>query len=139
MFNLDTHEQKTIVRGGGRSRFVRTGHLLFAQERRLLGVAFDVDRLDAVGEPAALFEARGTSDFDVAEDGTIVYISRPDEFEDDLVWVDRSGVEEPLGAPPREYNYPKLSPDGTRVAVEIRAEGGRDIWIWDIQIGRAHV
>jgi len=48
-----------------------------------------------------------------------------------LVWVDREGREAPLKAPPRAYVYPRLSPDGTRVALEIRDQEN-DIWIWDL-------
>ena len=49
-----------------------------------------------------------------------------------LVWVDREGREEPIGAPPRYYVYPRLSPDGTRIALDVR-EGEEDIWIWDLE------
>jgi serine/threonine-protein kinase len=51
-----------------------------------------------------------------------------------LVWVDRRGREEDLGAPPDAYNYPRLSPNGSRVAVDLSAAGGnRDIYIWNIE------
>ncbi len=48
-----------------------------------------------------------------------------------LVWVDRQGREEPLKAPPRAYMYPRLSPDGTQVALDVRDQEN-DIWIWDL-------
>ena len=50
-----------------------------------------------------------------------------------LVWVDRQGVETPLSAslPPRAYGQPRVSPDGTRVAVVIDDEE-HDIWVWDV-------
>ena len=47
-----------------------------------------------------------------------------------LVWVDRQGREEPIKAPARPYFDPRLSPDGTRVALEIQDQE-RDIWILD--------
>jgi serine/threonine-protein kinase len=46
------------------------------------------------------------------------------------VWVTRHGQEAPITAPPRAYQLPRLSPDGTRVALGIRDEQ-QDIWIWD--------
>jgi serine/threonine-protein kinase len=49
-----------------------------------------------------------------------------------MVWVDRQGREEPIPAPPRPYAQPRLSPDGTRVAVAI-GDGDRDIWVWDLR------
>src|SRR4030095_1097602 len=48
-----------------------------------------------------------------------------------LVWVDRQGREAPIKAPPRGYVYPRLSPDGTRIALTI-ADQEHDIWIWDL-------
>jgi serine/threonine-protein kinase len=47
-----------------------------------------------------------------------------------VVWVDRKGREEDLGAPPGDYILPRLSPDGRRVALDV---GGpdRNIWVWD--------
>jgi eukaryotic-like serine/threonine-protein kinase len=47
-----------------------------------------------------------------------------------LVWVDRQGHEEPLGVPARAYNLVRISPDGTRAALDIRDQDN-DIWIWD--------
>jgi serine/threonine-protein kinase len=46
------------------------------------------------------------------------------------VWVDREGREEFVGAPSRGYTYPRLSPDGTRAAIDVR-EGEIDIFIFD--------
>ena len=48
-----------------------------------------------------------------------------------LVWVDREGREEPLGAEPHAYMTPRLSPDGTRVALH-RADETLDLWAWDL-------
>ena len=47
------------------------------------------------------------------------------------MWVDRKGREAPLKTPPRAYVYPRLSPDGTRVALDIRDQEN-DIWIWNL-------
>ena len=72
-------------------------------------------------------------DFDVADNGTVVYVpagggGSPART---LVWVDRRGKEETIPAPPRAYLYPRLSPDGTRVALDVREEE-TDIWVWDL-------
>jgi serine/threonine-protein kinase len=48
------------------------------------------------------------------------------------VWVDRAAREEPLAAPPRAYTQPRLSPDGTRIAVSI-SDQEQDTWIWDLR------
>ena len=48
-----------------------------------------------------------------------------------LVWVDRKGQETPIPAQPRAYAVARISPDGTRVALDMRDQTN-DIWIWDI-------
>jgi Tol biopolymer transport system component len=42
------------------------------------------------------------------------------------------GHEEAIAAPSRAYLYPRLSPDGTRIAVYC-ADQEQDIWIWDLR------
>jgi Tol biopolymer transport system component len=49
-----------------------------------------------------------------------------------LVWVDRKGNEEPLSAPLHAYFNPRISRDGTRVALGIETAGKRDIWVWNL-------
>jgi eukaryotic-like serine/threonine-protein kinase len=72
------------------------------------------------------------AEFALAEDGTLVYPTGGVTRNNTLVWVDRQGREEPLGAPPRRYNYPRISPDGTRIALDVQGPN-RDIWIWDLR------
>jgi Tol biopolymer transport system component len=47
------------------------------------------------------------------------------------VWVDRKAREEAITAPPRAYLAPRLSPDGTQLALDVRDQEN-DIWIWNI-------
>ena len=49
-----------------------------------------------------------------------------------LVWVDREGREEPLGADPLDYRQPDVSPEGGRVAVVRGAADEADIWVYDL-------
>ena len=51
-----------------------------------------------------------------------------------LVWVDRSGRQSPTGAPPHIYAGPRLSPDGTRVAVTV-ADRQNDLHVLDLKKG----
>ncbi len=48
-----------------------------------------------------------------------------------LVWVNRKGGETPIPAPPHAYAVARISPDGTRIALDARDQAN-DIWIWDI-------
>ena len=50
-----------------------------------------------------------------------------------LVWVDREGKKEPIAAPPAFYTNPRISADGTRVALRIGDDrGNSDIYIWNL-------
>ena len=77
----------------------------------------------------------GAANYDVSAQGTLAYVTgvTGDAFAQlrSLVWVNRQGREEPLDAPPRSYASPRLSPDGTRVALDIR-DLNNDIWILDL-------
>jgi Tol biopolymer transport system component len=46
-----------------------------------------------------------------------------------LVWVDRDGRETAVLAPPLGYEAVRLSPEGRRVALDVRGQED-DIWIW---------
>ncbi len=76
---------------------------------------------------------RGVGHFSLSHLGTLVYVpgGASEGGSSSLVWVDREGAVEPLGAPPHAYRGPRLSPDGQRLAVEI-AGTKRDIWVYDI-------
>src|ERR1700682_4675513 len=76
----------------------------------------------------------GAANFSVSREGTLVYVQATGalaSIQRSLAWVNRHGVEEPIAAPPRAYTLPRLSPDGTSVALDIRDQDN-DIWIWDL-------
>jgi serine/threonine-protein kinase len=138
--SLDTHTRKVVVNGGTDARYLPTGHIVYVVEGSLFAVPFDVASLETTGGPVPLIEGipqspvnlTGAAHFDVAGNGSLVYAAGLGSAEArTLVWVDRSGKEEPLGVAPRAYVYPRVSPDGTRVALDVRDEM-RDIWIWDL-------
>src|SRR5262249_19112535 len=116
--DIDTARITTLVRGGNRPRFVAGGYLAYMARGRAFAVPFAVDPLavPAGASPADLgFEA---GSFAVSASGTLVYATRNPAGDDErhsLVWVDRSGREASIAAPARWYQYPQISPDGTRV------------------------
>ena len=60
---------------------------------------------------------------------TVAYEATPERT---LVWVDRQGREEPIpNVPPRAYTFPRLSPDGRRIALDVRDQDN-DILTWDL-------
>jgi len=137
--NLQTGEQKILIRGGTNPRYAASGHLVYAVAGALRAVRFDPDSLHVIGNPVPIMESvkietGGTASFALARDGTLVYIQDVTQSpQRTLVWVDRQGREEPINIPPRGYVYPRISPDGTRVALDIRnSQQEGDIWVWDL-------
>ena len=139
--------QRTIVwQGGSDARYVRTGHLLFAVGDALFAVAFDGAQRRVLGGPVAVAQglsrpvnqsaSDGTANYAVSDTGTLVYLSGArlvgggEASFSTLVWLNRDGRETPLSAPSRAYTYARISPDGTRAALDVRDEQ-RDLWIWD--------
>jgi len=49
-----------------------------------------------------------------------------------LAWVDRAGRETATDAPAGAYTYPRVSPDGSRIAVTVFDGRQEDVWIWDL-------
>lgn len=138
VLDLATREQKVLIRGGSHPRYIPSGHIVYGVAGTLRAVAFDPDRLEVRGDPApvverVLMKSTGATDFAVSPAGALIYASGDSStlgVERALVWVDRQGREEPVGAPPRAYAYPRISPDGTRAALDIRDQEN-DIWVWD--------
>jgi hypothetical protein len=76
----------------------------------------------------------GTAGFAFSPTGTLVYLPVGESANRSLVWVDRRGSATPIAAPVRPYSYPRLSPDGRRVAVHVGV-GLSDIWAYDLDRG----
>jgi serine/threonine protein kinase/Tol biopolymer transport system component len=135
VLDLKTGQRKTLLRGGSAAEYVETGHLIYAAAGTLRAVRFDLARLEVLSDPVPAVEyvivaSTGAANYAVSRSGTLVY-APGDARARSLVWVDRQGHETPIKAPPRAYAIPRLSPDGTRIALDIRDQEN-DIWIWDL-------
>ena len=142
---LETGERKVLVQGGSYPRYLRadpetgltTGHLVFIRAGTLMAVPFDPVRLEVKGTPRPVIDGvsqttAGAGLFDFSDNGTLVYVPGPvQEARLQLVWVDRRGTEQPLGAPVRDYSTPTVAPDGGRVAVIVQG----DVWVFDVSRG----
>ena len=141
VLDLPTRTYQMVLRGGRWPRYVASGHLVYSTDTSLLAVPFDLDRLKVTGSPVSLLQQVAMTpgsgmDGAVSRTGTLVYVPGAASIADErmLVWVDRRGREEPVPAPLRTYQMARLSPDGTRVALDLRDEDN-DIWIWAFTSG----
>ena len=139
VLDIQTGKHTVLFRGGSHAHYVTSGHLVYATAGTLRAVPFDLTRLETYGTPVPIERnvvttANGAVDAVVAGDGTLAYVAggavaQPTRT---LVWVDRKGSETPIMAPPRVYTHPRLSPDGTRVAV-FAADQAQDLWMFDLR------
>jgi eukaryotic-like serine/threonine-protein kinase len=135
---LDTGERRLIIDGGTAPRYLSTGHLVYVHGGALMAVRFDPQRLEVAGPAVSLvkgvfMEARdGAAQYSVARNGTLVYIPSDISSADrKLVWVGRDGRAEPLKAPARAYEHPRLSPDGKKVILGITGDSP-NVFLYDI-------
>jgi len=107
----------------------------------LYATPFDLSKLEVSGDSipmvVGVFRMGRTtaSQIAVSDSGTLIYVPGVEGsggIQRNLVWVDRNGKEEPLAAQPNNYRIPRISPDGTKVAMDILSDEKSDIWIWDI-------
>jgi Tol biopolymer transport system component/tRNA A-37 threonylcarbamoyl transferase component Bud32 len=122
------------------------GQILFLRGGTLWAQPFDAGRLEFKGDPVPVAEAVGSVGdaprygyglFAASATGLLVY--RPDINQHlQLTWFDRPGNQSGTVGEPGRISFPRISPDGTRVAVtKSSAGGGRDIWIYDTAKGGA--
>jgi len=104
----------------------------------LMGVPFDLGSGSATGTPVALGPAvattlAGASMSALSPTGTLVY--EPATRETTLGWVDPRGQFTPLLSKLEAYAFPRLSPDGKRIALAVGADGRSEILLYDIASG----
>ena len=138
LLDLQTGNHTTLIRGGRDAQYVASGHLVYLAGRAMSAVRFDVSRRAVVGDPVRVIDGMadaptGALNVAVTEAGMLVFVPAGSDALTlrSLVWVDRQGHETAIPAPPRPYQSVRLSPDSTRVAVNIRDQEN-DIWLWDL-------
>jgi eukaryotic-like serine/threonine-protein kinase len=141
LLDVPTKQYRTLIRGGSAAVYVDPGYIVYAAGGGLRAVRFDSRRLEVQGDPVQVVDqvmvsSLGDANFSVSRAGTLVYVpgsavQSPNLAPRSMVWVARNGKESALKADARPYGTLRLSPDATRVAMDVRT-GTFDIWVWDL-------
>jgi Tol biopolymer transport system component len=113
------------------------GHLFYASdERQLVSVAFDASTATVSGSTSMIASVVGyhPSTFwavlTAADNGTLVYNASTGAALSALTWMDRAGKELGRVGEPGVLANPTISPDGSRVALDISDQKANNVDVW---------
>jgi len=112
-------------------------HLYYADaQRQLVSLSFDSSKGTVSGSPAAVANLVGVQPstfwaaLTVSENGTLIYNTGVGAVLSVLTWMDRSGKAQGTIGEPGVIANPTLSPDGSRVVVDIADLKANNVDLW---------
>jgi Tol biopolymer transport system component len=137
LVSLDTGERRILVERGFHARYA-FGYLIYARSDSLMAVPFDIDRLEVSGSPVPVLQGvdsstLGTAHYSVSRGGSLVYVSTQTAGSVP-VWVDRNRNVQPIDVQPRGFWGPRLSPDGSRLAMSAN-DALMETWMLELDRG----
>lgn len=143
--DLETRELELLLPRVQQARYVPSGHIVFAQQGRLMVAPFDTRsrtlRLPGVplNEPGLGVSGRESIEWGFSPQGLLAYppVTLSSTGSRTLCWVDRKGNREDLPfIPPGPWDWARLSPNGQKSALgTLSANGYYDVWVHDLERG----
>jgi eukaryotic-like serine/threonine-protein kinase len=116
---------------------VLDGKLVYAgASGSLMSVPFDARAARVTGTPVpvldgvAINSGTGSSAAAVSQSGSLVY--QTGNATSQLVLADMNGRADVLVAEPKNYSFPRFSPDGKKIAFGVRTPTSLDVWLYDV-------
>ena len=139
--SLDSSDSHVVTRLSSRAEYAPPGWLIYVRESSLFAQAFDERKARLHGEPQLLasqvhyFYGPSHAAFSVSRTGALAYQTADQPSR--LAWIDRQGKEIDTLGSPAVVKGVRISPDGTRAAVDIGdpKTGTSDIWVFDLDRG----
>ncbi|HEY6930097.1 MAG TPA: protein kinase [Thermoanaerobaculia bacterium] len=140
--SLDSKEKRFVLQADSDVVFAPPRFLFYRNADRLMVSAFDPASLRVSGE--AIEVARGIQSFPPtsgtifsATEDLLAFSPQSEARLSRLVWLDRSGIEVGTVSTPANYQGPRLSRDGRRLAVSIIENFARppDVWLYETNLG----
>ena len=140
VLDLTTGQQKILIENGQNPVYTSTGHVVFARGTTLMAARFNLAERAVTSDPVPLLEgvrnpsSNTAADYAVSASGTLVYVPSSEQGVTGraIVWVDRNGnvIERAVSELVPNARDPRLSPDGSRLALTIGPIG--DLWTYDL-------
>ncbi len=138
VLSLADGSRRTLIASGMYGRYLQGGYLSFVDGGTLFAVPFDLEALEVRGTPIPVLEGIaysptfGFAQFAAADNGLAVYQRAGGGGRMTVARLERDGAKTALVAEPGHYQWPRLSPDGGRLAIA-KLEGGEfAMWIHDV-------
>jgi serine/threonine-protein kinase len=138
-FSFETRKWNVLLEGSF-PHYVTSGHIVFLRDGVIWAATFDAQKLQVTGDAVRVLQGVGLNNvadaalMSISDTGTLIYTpGTADAIDRTLLWVDRAGREEAIPAPPKMYGNVRLSPDGSRLAIDVAEQNRRDLWIWHFQ------
>ncbi|MCX5756103.1 MAG: protein kinase [Gemmatimonadetes bacterium] len=128
--SLTTGVVEDLGQYGTNPHYSGTGHIVFGRVPNMVFVAPFSLRKRAITGPASLLLQKiwqgsgGATAFTVSSNGALAYHEGRQSLGRDLVIVDRSGTGQRIPTEVVAFGYPRVSPDGRRIAAEVRSSAG---------------
>ena len=136
--SLNSKDKTFLVAGTTKPEFASPNLLLFLRESTLMAQRLDPVTFEISGDAFRVAEGVGSNPSNgtggMTVSGNVLAYRSGGGLDRELTWVDRGGKREGSVGQPGGHENPRLSPDGTRLAV-FRADGGGDVWINDLARG----
>ena len=140
-----TGERRVLIDGARDARYVSSGHIVFGRGNTLLAQAFDEAALTVLGGAVPMVEGVANSNdnapamhFAVSETGTLVYAPTfaVESLATTLVQATRNGTRSLLAEVDGAIWFPRVSPDGSRVAYGVSSGEAlgtpSDLWVVEL-------
>ena len=139
--NLRTGQEDKLPIQGFDARYSRD-YLFFMQGSVLFAARFDLATRKVMSAAVPVLsgvrsEVYGQGQWDVADDGSLVYAAGKAVAENAMVWIARDGSRERLRLPTRLRGTFELAPDDRRLAVIETVGSSSDLWVYDLPTLRA--
>ncbi|HEY4130158.1 MAG TPA: hypothetical protein VGM50_06050, partial [Gemmatimonadaceae bacterium] len=115
--------------------------LYWQQNDVIMSAAFDVASARLTSEPSVVAngvrgDLIGAADFDIADDGTLIWISGGDPSIGNLAWLDARGRVDTLPLPAANYQGWDISPNGRSLVTQSETPSGKnEIHVFDLTRG----